>query len=137
MKFEHSAGIIVYKIENHIIQYLLLHSARGFWDYAKGHLEDGETEEQAAERETLEETGLHATIEPDFRKKIEYSFKKGPDIIKKHVTFFIGHAHPGEIHLTEHDSYCWLPFDQAMRQLTFDNAKQLLLEANKYLLNKQ
>ena len=38
--------------------------ARGYWDLAKGKLEKGETNLQAAVRELKEETGLKADIYP-------------------------------------------------------------------------
>nr|MDA8188223.1 NUDIX domain-containing protein [Dehalococcoidales bacterium] len=40
----------------------LLHKPNGEWVMPKGHLESGETPEQAAVREVLEETGLTARI---------------------------------------------------------------------------
>ena len=53
-----SAGVIVYRIKNDEIEYLLLHHIVGHWDFAKGKVEPGETIEQAALRELHEETGL-------------------------------------------------------------------------------
>lgn len=38
---------------------ILMMRRRGWWDLPKGHVEEGETHEQAALREVAEETGLH------------------------------------------------------------------------------
>ena len=68
MPKEKSAGAIIYRMENGVAQYLLLHytpsskGKRGQWGFAKGHVEAGETEIQTAKREIAEETGI---TEPD------------------------------------------------------------------------
>lgn len=49
-----AAGGVVY---NHFGEILLIHR-RGFWDLPKGKIDKGETIEQAAIREVIEETGL-------------------------------------------------------------------------------
>ena len=60
MKAVQSAGIVVYYQENKHIEYLVLQYAAGHWDFEKGHIETGETKEEAAKRELMEEAGLQA-----------------------------------------------------------------------------
>ncbi|MEN6544732.1 MAG: NUDIX domain-containing protein [Armatimonadia bacterium] len=55
---EITAGGIVFNGE----RVLVLRSHKGGWVFPKGHVELGETHEQAALREVLEESGVHATI---------------------------------------------------------------------------
>ena len=50
---EKSAGAIIYH-KNAEIKFLLLHYGAGHWDLAKGHVEEGETEEQTVSREVEE-----------------------------------------------------------------------------------
>ena len=64
MPREKSAGAIIYRMENDVPQYLLLHytpsneGKRGQWGFAKGHVEQGENDIQTAKREISEETGI-------------------------------------------------------------------------------
>ena len=83
MPKEKSAGAIIYRIENGVPQYLLLHYApaeegkRGQWGFAKGHVEERETEEETARREIAEETGINdLKIIPGFKKSEKYFFRK-------------------------------------------------------------
>ncbi|ADV68190.1 NUDIX hydrolase [Deinococcus maricopensis] len=53
------AGGVVFNAHGDV---LLVQYANGGWTFPKGHLERGETPEQAAVREVEEETGVRATI---------------------------------------------------------------------------
>ena len=41
---------------------LLIKQHQGFWGFPKGHVEDGETEEETAAREVKEETNIDVEI---------------------------------------------------------------------------
>lgn len=59
LKFdEHSCGIVVFRNENGIRCYLLLHYPSGHWDFPKGHVEEREKRHETALRELEEETGI-------------------------------------------------------------------------------
>ena len=59
----HAGGVVWRRVDGRN-EYLLARALRpsNAWVFPKGHLEDGETSEQAAVRETREETGIDATI---------------------------------------------------------------------------
>lgn len=139
MKHLYSAGIIVYRIENETVKYLLLQYAAGHWDFAKGKMENGETKEQAALRELHEEAGITATIEPGFEESFSYIFHDyDKRLAQKTVYFFIGPATTTDITLShEHINYNWLPYKEALKQLTYDNAKKVLKKAHKHIMKNQ
>lgn len=136
---EISAGAVVY-FEPHAAnrRYLALHYPAGHWDFPKGGVEDGETEEQTARREIREETGVIVDrFVPNFRKKIEYHYRRADGLSHKQVIFFLAEARSEKVQISyEHSDYAWLLFGQALRRLSFENARTILREADEYLSKK-
>jgi len=148
MPKEKSAGAIIYRMENGVPQYLLLHYGSGHWEFPKGHIEKGETEEETLMRETFEETGINdLKIIPGFKKYIKYFFRQYKENISeadrraektpwifKLVTFFIAETKIKEVKISsEHKGFMWLPIDEAIKKTTFKNSKKLLEEANDFV----
>jgi len=140
MKQIHSAGIITYTTDNNeTILYLLLRYGAGHWDLPKGKIESGETKQEAALRELMEETGLTAELDNDFEETIGYIFTDyDKQLAQKTAYFFIGRATNKNVKLSdEHTDYKWLPYKDALEQLTYDNAKTLLKKAHKHIIATQ
>ena len=139
MPIEKSAGIIVFRKKEGKILYLLLHYELGHWGFSKGHIEKGETPQEAAKRELEEETGIkEVEIIPGFKKWFKYFFRSKGNNICKIVTYFLGETKQEKVKLSfEHIGFKWLPFQEAMKQLTFKNTKTLLEQANKFLLGSK
>lgn len=132
---EKSCGAVVFREENGMRLYLILHYAEGHWDLPKGHSEKGETEEQTARRETEEETGIsQLEFVPEFRRTTSYFFKRSGRNIPKEVTFFLARTDQKEVKLSsEHLDFAWLPYGSAVAKATYRNAKGVLAAAEKYL----
>jgi bis(5'-nucleosidyl)-tetraphosphatase len=130
-----SAGVVIYRVINNSIEYLLLHHIVGHWDFAKGKLEIGETKEQAALRELHEEAGLRTSLKEGFHNAIEYSFiDRDGELTKKTVHFFIGRVEDEQVTLShEHKDYVWLPYKAAYAKMTFDTARNVLQNADKFI----
>lgn len=135
MTKEKSAGAVIFRKEGNKIYYLLLHYELGHWDFAKGHIEKGESEIEALLREIEEETGIKdVRLVKGFKKKISYSYKlKNKDIFKT-VVFYLAKTQSKKVKLSfEHIGFKWLLFKQAYEKATFDNAKNILKKANNYI----
>jgi bis(5'-nucleosidyl)-tetraphosphatase len=132
---QQSAGVILYYKSNNKFTYLLLHNVNGHWDFPKGKLEAGESHEQAALRELMEEAGLTAKIMPGFKKSISYFFKEHDGtLIHKTVTFFLAESEQQKVVLSdEHKDFGWFSFKQALAQLSYKNAQEILTSAYTYL----
>lgn len=134
---ERSAGAVVYHEGTGKDKrfFLVLHYPAGHWDFPKGAVEKGETEEEAARREIKEETGLVVDgFVSGFSREIEYHYRRGDGLSHKSVIFFITESKSMNVKISfEHTGYDWLPFDRSMKRLTFDNARKVLNEANLFL----
>jgi len=132
---ERSAGTVLFIEEYNEKLFLLLHYPTGHWDFVKGKIENNESLEQAAIRETKEETGI-TDIEfiKGFKEKIEYSFKFNGDIVQKEVIFFLAKTNTKQVMISnEHLDYVWLDFNNALNKITYENAKNILKKSKNYL----
>ena len=105
-------------------------SSDGVWGLPKGTLDEGESLEQAAVREVIEETGLKVEI---VRKVgvVEYWFAREGVRYHKWVHHYLMRATGGDTanHDAEHDRVEWLPVEKALRKLTFENDRNMVRQA--------
>jgi len=134
---ERSSGAVIFSNNKELnkSEFLLLHYASGHWDFPKGNIEDGEDEVQAAHREIFEETGIqNVHFVEGFRKKIQYYYRRGDILIQKEVIFYLAITNTKEITLSnEHIGYAWKDYMEAMNQLTYKGAQDLLKEVKMFL----
>jgi len=142
MPKEKSAGAIIYsENKDGTREYLLLHYEAGHWDFPKGHVEENESEEQAARREILEETGIRESaleFELGFNEKINYFYKREGETFFKEVVFFLARVDARGVRLSrEHTGFAWSNYDDALKQLTYESARKILKKAENFLKNKK
>jgi 8-oxo-dGTP pyrophosphatase MutT (NUDIX family) len=134
MKRATSAGIIIYHSQSEQPMYLVLHYICGHWDFPKGHLEPEESMLEAAQRELQEETGLYADVHEGFTHTFDYFIRYSNILVLKTVSLFVGKTLHQDVVLShEHCNYTWLPFPQALEQLTYENAREALRAAHEFL----
>jgi bis(5'-nucleosidyl)-tetraphosphatase len=138
MPVEKSAGAVIFRKENSQIYYLLLHYELGHWGFPKGIIEKGEELTNTVKRETKEETGIeNINFIPGFKEHIKYFFKLKGKTIFKIVTFFLAETKEKKVKISwEHVGFKWLPYKEALEQLTHKNVKEILQKANNFLKKK-
>ena len=138
MPLERSAGAVIFHQKKDAPEYLLLHYTARHWDLPKGHIENGEKQKEAAKREVKEETGLEdIEFSPGFEETIKYFYKREGRNFFKVVVFFLAEAKTKKVKISyEHQGFKWLPYEKALKQLTFKNAKEIIKKANNFLSRK-
>lgn len=157
LSFEKSVGAVIFR-ENDKgeKEFLLLHYRTegrsggrnsGHWDFPKGHMEKGENEEDTLRREVKEETGLtNIEILSGFRNKISYFYRaksnekeerekagRGINIFKS-VVYFMAKTKESDVVISdEHTEFEWLSYTDALNRITWDNSKNILRKAHKFL----
>lgn len=120
------AGGIVVRQDGESPLYLLVTARRNDreWVLPKGHIEPNESPEQAAVREIREETGVEA-------KPIEQldttTFVLGGEEVRTRF-YLLSYVSSGTDR--EGRRLAWLSFDEAQRQLSFEEARQMLRAAH-------
>jgi len=136
MKHEFSAGIILFYKGRRGLEYLLIYSkVTKYWGFPKGKIERNESKIEAALREIKEETGLDASLVDGFEFPVNYFFRdKEKQMIKKTVYFFVGRAPVKQVQLSrEHDDFVWLPYEEAVAQISYSNDRHALEEGHEFL----
>ncbi len=133
MPSEKSCGVVVFRLDGGKRLYLTLHYEEGHWDFPKGHVEAGETEARTALRELEEETGIRdVELVFGFREPLEYFYKRDGMTMHKEVIFFLGRTESPDVRLSdEHVGFEWLPYEEAIRKLTYKNAREVLARAER------
>jgi 8-oxo-dGTP pyrophosphatase MutT (NUDIX family) len=106
------------------------------WALPKGTPRAGETPEATALREVREETGLLTRIIAEIGR-IEYTFQRKGVRYRKEVLHFLMEAVGGNIadHDEEYDRVEWVPFDEALQRLTYENEAEMVRRAEPILLD--
>lgn len=134
MTRETSAGVVLFTA-GPPRRFLLLHYPSGHWDFVKGRIESGESARQAAVRETAEETGItDIRFVGGFERQIAYTFQRGGRAVRKRVIFYLAETKNVEVRIShEHLDYIWMSHADAMRRVTFGNARRILADAQRHI----
>ena len=104
---------------------------RILWSLPKGHIEEGETPEEAALREVQEETGIVSVIEKSLGV-IDFWFMAGGKRIHKTVHHYLFRENGGVLAAQESevDEVAWFPLSEIVERLAYPDEKKLIARTN-------
>ncbi len=119
--------------ENGVKKYLLIKNAdSGHIGFPKGHTEPGETEEETAEREVFEETGIRIKVDVSTRQ--QYSYINKSNAVKECV-YFCNEYNPEEsVKIQQEEiSESWLvSLSEALKLLNYPQDVEILKRADEF-----
>jgi 8-oxo-dGTP diphosphatase len=122
------AGGIVFRLNNNVVEYLLIGPSKdrpNEWLFPKGHIEIGEDRPAAALREVKEETGVIARIlKPLEVSEIQSTNKK--IIVQYYLMEMIFQES-----CCEQRRKAWFPFDEAAKLISHEANRVLLKDAER------
>jgi mutator protein MutT len=96
----------------------------------KGHLDGGETPEEAAKREVAEETGVTAELIEKLGE-VEYNYERRGRRRAKRVVFYLFEYRSGSLedHDQEIEDARWMPLEEAAEALTYPGEREIVRRA--------
>lgn len=125
-----SAGGVVYRRKGGDVRLMLIRDRFGRWSMPKGHIEPGESPEEAALREIAEETGLVGRV-VDALPATRYFFRDGETLVEKVVQYFLVEAVGGveQPQLEEISELRWFAPEEVSALDQYDNNRVILARA--------
>jgi 8-oxo-dGTP pyrophosphatase MutT (NUDIX family) len=123
---------VVYRQAEGVYQLVAVQRARhNDWSLPKGHIEEGETREEAALREVEEETGIRARIVRPIDAVVYFFRRKNGDLVRKTVYHYLMQAETEELGKPnwEVSEARWVTFDEAQDLLSYENDKGVVRKA--------
>lgn len=139
MAEESLAGAVVYRRDGENIFFAFVHDIFGYWTLSKGHIEEGETAEQAAVRELKEEIGLNIKVEDELETNDYIASDPEKGKIKKIVTYFLASTEDKELKLKETgglDDARWFKMEEMVDLRMYNDIKPIVIKAIKMLVNE-
>lgn len=133
---EPTAGGVIYRHgkTKANIEILLIQDAKDRWTIPKGHIEEGETAKQTAEREIREETGLQQMKVLNFLGKIHFRYRRQQSLVLMTTDIFLVQGLGDTDNLKPEDwmnGIKWFPVNEALDKIEYEDISKLLLIAMK------
>ncbi len=129
---EPTSGGLIFRHHNGKIQILLIQDAKKRWTIPKGHIEEGETAKQTAEREIGEEAGLFDLDILGWLGKINFRYRRMNKLVLMTTQVYLVHAKSGTDQIKKEDwmsDIRWLDFAEALDKIEYEDISKLMLLA--------
>lgn len=129
-----AGGIVFRRDKKGDVEILLIQDHKDRWTIPKGHIEEGETAQEAARREIGEEAGLHNIDMLGWLGKIHFRYRRIDKLvlITQQVYLMRVQTSGNEIQKEEWmNGIKWFPFNEALDLIEYEDIGKLMLLAMK------
>lgn len=125
-----AGGIVFRKSKSGELEILLIADSKNRWTIPKGHIEEGETPRQTAEREIQEETGLKKMAMLDWLGKINFRYRRANTLVLMTTEIFLVEAQGDTDKIVPQEwmtGIQWFPTNEALDKIEYDDIGKLIL----------
>ena len=129
-----AGGIIFRRNEKGDVEILLIQDHKDRWTIPKGHIEEGETAQEAARREIGEEAGLHDIDMLGWLGKIHFRYRRIEKLVLITQQVYLMRVKTDGNEIQKEDwmnGIKWFPFNEALDLIEYEDIGKLMLLAMK------
>lgn len=129
---EPTAGGIIFRrnAKSKEVEILLIQDAKNRWTIPKGHIEEGESAKETAEREIREETGLQEMKVMNWLGKINFRYRRQQSLVLMTTEIFLVQAQGDTDKLKPEDwmnGIEWFPATEALDKIEYEDIGKIIL----------